>query len=553
MKCRNTFASTCVAATLFIAPHARAQCPAGVTDPRTVLVGTWTYEMRGSAPIAPPRHYTAAGRFAAFIGVIPGAPVGTPPVGRLTITQSSSEGARQEVDAGTFQVFADCSGGTLTFNLSQRFLQFDFWFDENFSEIRFVSTTSGVSVKGTAENQGAGPVPQGSCQPSSSLSVLVLGKNVVSYVPRGSWGGGATGVSAVNVEGTSTLPTTNPIPTAAVVNSCASNPVTNSTVCTANNASVYVIPGNTATPIVTTLTSAGTGSIGFSGGSCTNCGVAMDAVNNRAVIGLSLAGVPGFQFLDLATNLFGTAFPSQSGDISEDVLIDPIGKRLLSAAENRIYEIIDLSKITSPTLLPQTALPSAFFEHNNGAFMDSSGEDCSTGIALAPLEVGGATQVYIANLSNATFTPGSPAGTWTAVGNEQIQTLTGSNLNPIAGGIAVAQGTHTGVLAPEFGGNAVTAFQLPATPGSPPAIGPAWETCSITGFSNGNDPHTVTAYQSPNDSHAYALLANGTATQLARVDLTAMLALPSATTTHVCTAAEATTFNTTMVTLIAVP
>lgn len=50
-----------------------------------------------------------------------------------------------------------------------------------------------------------------------------------------------------------------------------------------------------------------------------------------------------------------------------------------------------------------------------------------------------------------------------------------------------------------------------------------WVTCSIgNSFSNGFDPHTVTAYRSPS-GHAMALLANGGATMLAVVDLTNML------------------------------
>ena len=53
-----------------------------------------------------------------------------------------------------------------------------------------------------------------------------------------------------------------------------------------------------------------------------------------------------------------------------------------------------------------------------------------------------------------------------------------------------------------------------------------WLTCSIPGWSHGLDPHTVTAYQSPNGGDAIALLANSGASLLARVDLTAMLALP---------------------------
>jgi hypothetical protein len=87
----------------------------------------------------------------------------------------------------------------------------------------------------------------------------------------------------------------------------------------------------------------------------------------------------------------------------------------------------------------------------------------------------------------------------------------------------VAQETHTGVVTGEFGGNMLTAIALPTTSGSGiPAI-TDWVTCSISGFSNGFDPHTVAAYQSPNSGDAIAVLANGGATTLEVVDLTKML------------------------------
>jgi hypothetical protein len=51
-----------------------------------------------------------------------------------------------------------------------------------------------------------------------------------------------------------------------------------------------------------------------------------------------------------------------------------------------------------------------------------------------------------------------------------------------------------------------------------------WVTCSITEFRNGLDPHTVTAYQSPNGvKDAISVLANGNTLELAVVDLTKML------------------------------
>src|SRR5262249_58691605 len=99
-------------------------------------------------------------------------------------------------------------------------------------------------------------LPKGSCQPSGSLAVLVTGTSVVSYVPKGNWSSAATDVAVVNVEGNSIIPTL--IPTPNVVNSCASNPLTGQTVCTANNTDVYVISG---TMLNATLTSGGAGAV----------------------------------------------------------------------------------------------------------------------------------------------------------------------------------------------------------------------------------------------------------------------------------------------------
>ncbi len=365
-------------------------------------------------------------------------------------------------------------------------------------------------------------VPEGSCQPANSLSVLVSGVNVTAYVPKGQWGAGLPGVSVVNLEGSSITPTL--IPTANVVNSCASNSITGTTVCSANTNDVYLLSGTT---LGSTLSSGGSGFILFSGGTCTNCGVAMDAVHNKALIALSIAGAPGFQFLDLATSTlepavvtspFEDPVVSPAGSISEGILIDPINNLLLSASEQGNYEIASVATST-----PSLTAPASFFENATAVVgLDSSGEDCSTRIALATAEqfVQSPSTVYIADLTQATFTPGMP-GTWSAPSQNQI--LSESILTNGADGIAVAQGTHTGIVSGELGGNAITAIALPATSGSgTPAI-VDWVTCSIDGFVNGGDPHTVTAYRSPNSGHAIGVLANQGMTSLAVVDLTQML------------------------------
>ena len=362
----------------------------------------------------------------------------------------------------------------------------------------------------------------GSCQPSESLSVLVNGNYVTAYVPHGNWGGGPTGVGVLNIEGTSITPA--PISTGTdVMNSCASNWVTGQTVCTANNAHAYLITGTTLLG-PNPFTTKAIGTISFSGGVCTNCGVAMDAVNNRALIGMStnLLGLGGWQLINLRTKspyvTLGAVYPSPSGRISEDSMIDPTRNLLLSAEETGNYQLV--------TLVP--GMPPAFFQNATGAGeLDSSAEDCSNGIALAPVEGSTPTNVYVADLKHAAFTGnGMPNGTWIAP--SRVQSLTESNLttNGDNGTIAVAQGTDTGVLGQEFGGNTITAFTL--YPSGSPAVIKDWVTCNLGGgFVQGLDPHTVTAYQSPNGSKdAMAVLANSGATSVAIVDLTMMLAMP---------------------------
>jgi hypothetical protein len=91
-----TFALACASGALFITPQAHAQCPFGTTNPLSVLVGKWTYDMDGTVQGGVP--YAAAGQFVASVDASK-----VPSVGRLIVTQTASDGARQEVDAGTYQ------------------------------------------------------------------------------------------------------------------------------------------------------------------------------------------------------------------------------------------------------------------------------------------------------------------------------------------------------------------------------------------------------------------------------------------------------------------
>jgi hypothetical protein len=366
------------------------------------------------------------------------------------------------------------------------------------------------------------------CVPSSSLAVT-LGSTVTAYIPHGSWSVSTTGIGVVNIEGPAGSAT---ISTANAVNACSSNSITAETVCTANNTDVYLITGTTLNH---TLTSGATTFASFSGGSCENCGVAIDGGNNTAYIeeGLTAASSgQGVQPLNLATNKFGTAFPMHF-NVSENIAIDPFLNYVLSPGEDANYTLLGIA--------PDGSISGEFGKSAFDGFgdLDSAAEDCTTGIALAANEF--TSDIFLEDLTQASFTPGTP-GSYTAPG--QFVTLSGSFAAGTSG-ISVAPGsTHLGVVTGEFGGNAFAALQLPSTSGSGIPVlvdyaytfipgNPAGGSCGF--FNAGLDPHTLTAYTSPNNGKAYAVFVNDAATCLVRVDLGAVLAAPRDPGTHTVT------------------
>src|SRR5271155_2385883 len=174
------------------------------------------------------------------------------------------------------------------------------------------------------------------CLPSSSDSVLVSGTNATAYIPIGNgWGGSATGIYVVPIEtsaGIGTGGAASAITTPNVVNSCSSNSKTGETVCVSNDRDVYLITGTTLNH---TLDSGTTLDEQFSGGTCANCGVVVDASVNKALltIGLDAAGGPGaYQYLDLDDNTFEDPIPAGQ-ETSENVSIDPTRHLVLSPNE----------------------------------------------------------------------------------------------------------------------------------------------------------------------------------------------------------------------------
>ncbi len=374
------------------------------------------------------------------------------------------------------------------------------------------------------------------CLPTNSLTVLIQGAKVTAYVPNGNWDSDQTGIQVVPIEPTGAA---TPIPTPGVVNSCAANWVTGETVCAANDTDVYLITGTT---LNTTLHSGSNSYAGFSGGYCMNCGVGMNAVSNTAVITMGLSPSPsssGLQFLNLATNTFAAPIPT-AYEVSEDIVWDAGRNLILSPNEDGVYDLFDTSKT-----------PPAEFGYYVGGELDSAGEDCSTGIALSTDEF--TSNLFFANLNEATFIPGSP-GSWSAP--SMFQNL--PEFNPYDGteagtdGIAIAPGSHLGIVTGEFpdppsAGNAIIAIQLPAPPvsGAPSLVDYAVANLPNdpdgNPFSMGCDPHTTTAYVSPSTGKAIGLVTDygatpcydyGTPAYVGVIDLQGLLSAPRVPGTH---------------------
>ena len=98
--------------------------------------------------------------------------------------------------------------------------------------------------------------------------------------------------------------------------------------------------------------------------------------------------------LDLATDTFEAPFKSQDpgGEISEDPLLDPVHDIIGSAAEDNNFEIVNVKNTTSPQFYEQSLSSTVT------GTLDSTSEDCSTGILISPAEDDVPSGLEIANV-----------------------------------------------------------------------------------------------------------------------------------------------------------
>jgi hypothetical protein len=372
------------------------------------------------------------------------------------------------------------------------------------------------------------PAVASACVPSGAMAVDVNASNgqVSVYAPAGEWGSSTTGVFLVPVEAGGVIGagvTRATVATANPVNSCSANSATGRVICSANNHDAYLIDRTTLTAF--TLTSAGVGTESFSGGTCTNCNAIADPVMNLGIIGI--AGTPaGYQFFDLSSGLSDgvVGVPGSGSVLSESPAIEPTKHFLLSANEDQDFQIINFS----------TTAPGGFRYAQRSTVLaaselDGTAIDCTTDIALAADEFN--NQVFVTDLTQATFTPGSGAtfGTWNAPA--QLQPTPGL-LGITTTGLAVAPSGHVGIMQQEFGTNNFAAFSLPATSGTGTPGLTDWVAALVptqpdtATWSNTFDPHGLTAYTSPTTGSPMGVLLNAARTFILVIDINKLLAAP---------------------------
>ncbi len=475
-------AALAVALILALVSVGHAQTLATYTNPPSGLAGVNDSYITGSGfP-----NGTITGATVSFAATCGGTVIATTPVTQVAVETPFRRfefAIPVSLKTGNYYVTVSGTAGSTSFNTKS---------GPSCSEIGVSATTTTIAA----------------CVPTSSLAVSA-GTNVNAYVPSGYWDGGGPGIAEVPIEGSGTATT---FTTSGDVNSCASNSVTGEVVCTENLTNVDLINGST----LSTLTSGANTYAEFTGGACENCGVAINAANNTAIIALGytggasgpFGGESGLQVLNLSNNTFNTPV-GLTNYVSEDISIDSGRNLVLSPGEGGVYDLLQIGSGNSLTEFGNDISPGGYY--STGYALDSAAEDCTTGIAMSSYEF--SDEIYITDLTQAKFTSGTP-GTWTAPG----QFLDLSDYGYAAGtsGISEAPGTnHLGVVTGEFGGSAYSALELPSTSGSGTPTLTDWayvesmpNTPNGYGFSAGFDPHTVAAYTSPNTSKSYAVFAD---------------------------------------------
>jgi len=380
----------------------------------------------------------------------------------------------------------------------------------------------------TVQNPGAAPsapvnitvtVITGGASGSTGILVGTVNGQLVdkAYIPVSNCPAlSAPCVAVVNIDSktpTGALVTNIAMPAGYTPGATAASQVTNVVIVLSYSSSDVQIIDATKDVLVNTITAPVTGTVTFSGGSCTLCGGLVDPATNQFILDTA----QGFLLFDAVKGTFSsilTPVPAENFAFNPDtqLILDPTYSVVTPSSGVQIISLKDNSVENYGGTPPTTP--------------DSGTFDPTTNIAMVTDEFNGTHTFY--NMQEAVITEGTAAapGTWTAPNTlfdlEAVtpgcsEDWTYAAMEPI---------THLLFTAVEFD-LCAGVETLPSAPvsGAPPA--PAifhWGTVPNapdgSTWDNGGDPHGVAVFTSVVDGKAYGFLIEyPTQAYVARVDL----------------------------------
>lgn len=402
-----------------------------------------------------------------------------------------------------------------------------------FSALSVASGTYTVTVKAvsgsTSMTTGIDVTVNSAPSTSGEIAALDIGGNPYGFIPT------PAGVSFVKLAGSGSSPVDVPNAASAPValdftpNSCAGDQVQLKVVCVGYDSSKVgvldvspIADGNP--PTVTEFDLHNTVYSSFSGGGCLDCGVLTDSANDRFVLssgdGYRVVGYDGTvqaEYLDDPTSANPDQFTTENFafDAAHQMIISPEYETstqnlwLIDVAADKVYKWDKTLTDANVSIADAAAVDPS----TNTVWIDNEFEDRLLGI----------------NLNAGTFSGNTFSGPWKTTDLVNVDSD-----GDFTTGMAIDPSSHTMLLEDEFTSN-FGAVQLPASAGtSAPAFSsytsavmPDSTACGA--WYNPGDPHGLAVLPVGFiGSDAYGMLVNDSATCVALVDVTKLLAAPKA-------------------------
>jgi len=383
----------------------------------------------------------------------------------------------------------------------------------------------------------AGTAGSSSTSATGALAVLTVAGTTYAYVPTPS---GLLQVTLTSGGAISSGGSGNS-PVGPAVDACAADAVHTLVYCVAfggssgdSSGNIYsynVSSGNVASP--TSIATDASGTVTFTGGSCTICGIVYDSVGNDIVISTPA----GYEIYSPLGNKVGSTLGNR---IAENFGFDSTSRLIFSpqyesGATADVVNIGSLNWYTLGSSLGGVSLSTP----DHGAF------DTSTHIAITSEEFSDDTmteQAYLVALGSASFGATGNPGTVTAPAQASSLTssvFNGSNCDTSADGIAVDSVAHYAFFAAEYCGptfgntSAIGVAQMPSSAGAISSGLSQWVFAYMpnlptsSGFNSNRDPHALTVFNLAGACNDCAIIANLEKTYLAVINLQALLNIPA--------------------------